>query len=204
MRWPTRLRRVGIWRRTGGMGPMSAPPASARGSTATGRLGSAWRHGSSDGRCGRVEAGRSARPRSRPANPGGGPPTRMPGARTQPWDCHVGAVAASRMSFGLLQGRDLVHASCVSTTLECAFDEGADARERDLATDDAGTKRQHIGVVVLTTEACRDRVGRLDAPDAHRPCWPRSVRPCRCRRARCPVSQSPVATARAAGAMTSG
>ena len=57
----------------------------------------------------------------------------------------------------------------------------------ELGGDDAGADRQHVGVVVLAGRAGRCR-GRCRARRARRaPCWPRSARPGRCRRARCPA-----------------
>ena len=49
---------------------------------------------------------------------------------------------------------------------ELALQERSNAGLGDLGADDPGTHRQDVRVVVLTAEARRHRVGRLDAADA--------------------------------------
>ena len=85
----------------------------------------------------------------------------------------------------------------MAAALELGVEEDAQDLLGQLGGDDPRADRQHVGVVVLARDAGRCR-GRCTARRARRaPCWRRSARPGRCRRARCRRRRRRATTARA-------
>ena len=120
--------------------------------------------------------------------------------------CRAASTSVDRRLLVSRCSADLVDAALVAAALErrCRA-RAARISSASPAATMRRADRQHVGVVVLARPCARCR-GRCRARRGRRaPCWPRSARPGRCRRARCRARRRPRTTARpTAGADRSG
>ena len=86
---------------------------------------------------------------------------------------------------------DLIEASLMPAAFERRVQPERENLVGEAERDDAAAHREDVGVVVLARQPRRVEIVAQRGADAAAPCWRRSARPGRCRRARCRDRRGP-------------